>query len=434
MRRIKSATAQPILPNDSSSGIVGYFHGGDPGAAIPTTQLNADWFNGVQGELISIASELGEAESQADLTQCVRAIKNMSNNNLVINGAFNIWQRLTNTGQTTSYSATRKLITPDFGAAPGYVYTADRWVMRNTITGFGVTVSPSLSVPSVTSAKHSFQASILLENTTVGVAAPGQYACLTQHIEGMNMADLVERQSVYSFWVNSTVTGKFAVAFSNSGAGTSPNNTPDRSAVAEFNITTANVWTRVSIQLPAMPTTGNWNYKKGIGLSISHVLTAGDNFKTTGGAWTVGNYLASTGCVDFCATVGAKMAITGCKLTPGKTLGDYVQPGLNDELGLCRRYYGTSNTYDIFDNQSYSTISTTMGDTTSGLTYYRPYFFSTQMRVTPTIYAVQGGSAGFPASPGTISAITPTGFTESRICNASTAGYFYVHYFADSEL
>lgn len=75
---IDNSTAATSLPTPAAAGTPGYFTDGSPGAGTPATVVPADWFNGVQQELINVIDGAGLTPDKTVQNQVLAAIKLLS--------------------------------------------------------------------------------------------------------------------------------------------------------------------------------------------------------------------------------------------------------------------------------------------------------------------------------------------------------------------
>jgi hypothetical protein len=83
MYRIDNATAATVLPTPASVGPNpnGFFQVGVPGVT-PSTVVDGDWANAVQGEIVAVLAAAGITPSKTVRTQLVQAVKRVSGGNL----------------------------------------------------------------------------------------------------------------------------------------------------------------------------------------------------------------------------------------------------------------------------------------------------------------------------------------------------------------
>ena len=231
--------------------------------------------------------------------------------NRIINGAMVIDQRNAGAAVTTDGS-----------------YAVDRFI-------FGKSGSQTFTGQSSTTAPSGFTNSI---SVTIGTgASPGASDRLTlsQSIEGFNVADLgwgtADAQSItFSFWVRSSLTGAFGVAFRNSAT--------NRAYVASYTVSAANTWEYKTLTIPG-DTSGTWAKDNTAGIFLNFDLGCGSTFSTTSGSWQAGNFLGLTGGVKLNATSGATFYITGVQLEKGSVATPFEYRQYGTELMLCQRYY-----------------------------------------------------------------------------------------------
>jgi hypothetical protein len=240
---------------------------------------------------------------------------NDSFKNRIINGDMRIDQR--NAGAS---------VTPANEA-----YTLDRWSAYTN--GAGVyTVQQSSTAPA------GFVNSLLCTVTTVDSSVSGSdYYMLQQRIEGLNVSDLgwgtADAKTVtISFWVRSSITGTYTVKLGNSAS--------DRSYVATYTISSANVFEQKTITI-AGDTSGTWLTTNGVGIEIRFAMAIGSSFTTSSpNQWLAANVFGSTTASNnWIGTNGATFYLTGVQLEVGSVATPFERRDYGRELAMCQRYY-----------------------------------------------------------------------------------------------
>lgn len=254
-----------------------------------------------------------------------------SNKNAIINGDFNIWQRNTS-----------------FTSVGDQQYTADRWIYAKS--GAMVhDISRSTDVPTAAQAGRVFNYSLLIDCQTVDNSISAtDYCVIEQRIEGYNFLPIAQKPLTLSFWVKATKIGIHCAYIKNSGA--------DRTYVAEFTINASDTWEFKTINFPATPSAGSWNYINGIGLSIGFTLACGSNLQTTAGAWQNNGAIGSANQVNACDNSANNFRICSVQLEAGSVATDFESRSFQQELHLCYRYFQKS-----YDYGSPVGIATTIG-------------------------------------------------------------------------
>jgi hypothetical protein len=235
--------------------------------------------------------------------------------NRIINGAMVIDQR--NAGASVSVDNNNDL------------YTLDRFACGDNTDG-------AFTCQQVSTAPVGFSKSLKATvSSTDSSLAAGQFARIYQYIEGSNITDLGWGAAgastvTLSFWVQSSVTGTFSGALSNSAF--------DRSYPFTYTINSANTWEQKTVTI-AGDTSGTWLTTTGIGIRVFFSLGCGSTFSGTAGAWAGATYLAATGQVNWMETSGATFYITGVQLEKGSTATSFDYRPYGTELALCQRYY-----------------------------------------------------------------------------------------------
>ena len=183
--------------------------------------------------------------------------------------------------------------------------------------------------------------SLSLTVGTSGTASAAQQCWVEHRIEGYNIADLNFGSSsaatiTLSFWVRSSVTGTYSIAFRNNPAA--------RSYVATYVINSANTFEQKTVTI-AGDTSGTWAINSSIGLQILFDLGTGSNFYGTAGSWQSGNFYRTSGSVNWISNAGATFYITGVQLEKGATATPFENRLYGTELALCQRYYEIGSAY-----------------------------------------------------------------------------------------
>ena len=282
--------------------------------------------------------------------------------NRIINGAMVVNQR---GGTVTS--------------ASGGTYGVDRFAIYSN--GGGVlTAVQSSTVPT----GQGFVNSNLLTVTTADSSiASSDFYSYAQAIEGYNIADLQwgtasAKTITLSFWVNSSITGLFAVALINADG--------SRCYPATYTITSANTWQQITLTV-AGDTGGTWGTTNGQGILVRYDLGSGSNVNGTANTWnTAGSFVGArtSSTVNWISNSGATFYITGVQLEQGVTATSFDVRSYGTELGLCQRYYVGLLEYwfTVGADPSYPTGN------------YGGLPWSYQMRTTPSVVIASGGMTG----------------------------------------
>jgi len=244
----------------------------------------------------------------AELAALIGSQSALSNRNIIINGAAEIYQR---GAATTTHNG----------------YAVDRWQHKGsnstTSTSNQDTDAPA---PFINSIKFS-----------AGGASSGaaEVAGLCQRIEGNAMTSLgwgtsAAQPATLSFYVKSSVTGTYAVSARNNGV--------DQSYINTYTISSANTWEYKTVTFDAR-TTGTWLTTNGIGMRLWFDLGSGSNFDGTAGSWTTNNHLTVSSQADVVGTSSATWFVTGVQLEVGEQDTAFEHRSFGDELLACMRYY-----------------------------------------------------------------------------------------------
>ena len=338
--------------------------------------------------------------------------------NYIINGDMRIAQRGTS-----------------FVAIADSVYSLDRFIYQKS--GAMVhTASQDTDAPTLAEADYLFQNSLRLNLTTPDTSiAAGDYALVSQKIEGYNWTNLAQKYCTLSFWVKATLSGTYCVSFNNTGS--------DRSYIAEYVINAANTWEYKTVLVPPSPSAGSWNYVNGTGIIVRWTLAAGSTFQTTAGSWQTENYFATANQVNGVNTGATDFRITGVMLNEGLVAAPFstFDKSIEGDLDSCERYYQKSYRYSIAPgtpdsqgNYANRGIASSNNEVSIEL--------ATRMRTQPTAtaYSTTTGAANMARdnSAGVDVSATSSGFRGEKsvaFLVTQTAGNQYTwHWTADAEL
>ena len=259
-----------------------------------------------------------------DGTCTAKITNNLSNRNLVINGAMNVAQRGTSvTGSTSS----------------GYK-TCDRMKLGNSSLG-------TWTVTQESDGPDGFNKSLKTLCTTADDGS-GNYACLFYHIEGQDLQQLAfgtsnAKAMVLSFWVKSNKTGNASVELQQQ-------DNSDKQVTYSYNISSANTWEKKTISVPA-DTSGVINDDTGCGIRLGWWLNSGSAGSFTGGThrstWTAEvNADRNVTNIGIGGAVNDYLQITGIQLeidsTGSGVATDFEHRSYGSELARCQRYYWKS--------------------------------------------------------------------------------------------
>ena len=260
---------------------------------------------------------MSRARDFADLAGSADA-GGLTGRNLIINGAFPIFQR--GTSATT--------------VSGNDIFAADRF--KGWANGGGTfTVEQSTDVPN-----NEFEFSAKLTNTaTDGSVAAGDFYAYATDIEGYNVSQLAYGHSdakavTLSFWVKSSLAGTYCIALYST--------TADRSHIKEYTISSANTWEKKTITISSGDTTGSWNRTNGNGLRIYWDFGSGSTYQASADTWLASQDFSTTNQAAWIGSASATFYITGIQLEVGETATPFEHRSYADELARCQRYYSHS--------------------------------------------------------------------------------------------
>jgi len=243
--------------------------------------------------------------------------------NLIINGAMQVAQR--GTASVTGNA--------DF--------PVDRYKIQYSMDG-------AISAQQDSSAPAGFVNSTKITVTTADSSlGTSQFALFRHFIEGTNISNLAwgsasAKPITLSFWVRSSLTGKFGGSLNKSA-----NN---RSYPFSYTISATDTWEQKTVTIDG-ETSGTWLTTTGVGIRINWSLGAGTDFLAAAGSWVGAEELGATGQTNVLGTLNATWYITGVQLEVGTVATPFEHRSYGEELALCQRYYyraiadGTINTF-----------------------------------------------------------------------------------------
>lgn len=327
------------------------------------------------------------------------------NQNLVINGKLDIWQR------GTSFSA----------VPTSNTWTMDRFVLEHTpAASHSMVIQKSersagaSNVPSLAQTGLVLNNSILFTNNSAQASLSATaYSMLSYRMEGYDLAQIAHKPFGISFWVKSNRSGTYSCAIRGAGYGVA--------YIAPYTVSTINTWQRVYVPVPAPPTTGTWNYSTGVGLAIGWVLAAGASWQQTANEWTAPALLCVAGQTNLCASAGNTFSLANIELHEGLADVPTEIRHVAAELVLCYRYFeiGTSTVW------YYSSVA---GQEQRGCVQYK-----TTKRITPSVSLTSVN----PLNVASVAVGDPTSTKFDHIVISTTTGYTYdatASFVADAEL
>ena len=268
-----------------------------------------------------------------DGTCIANVTNNLSNRNLIINGASQVSQRYA--GSSTSISGT------------GVQFPVDRFIVQTN-------VGSGHSHQQVEDAPDNFYFSQKVTCGTGGSATGSNFGRYRTTLEWQNVIPQSgfgtsgAKQLVLSFYVKSSLTGTFGVAIQSYA-----NN---RNIVNTYTINSANTWERKTIVIAA-DTNNAWVATKAIHMEIGWDLGEGpDRGQDTLNTWAGGQsgYGYDSG-TKFFTQSGATWQITGIQLEVDNTNSgkatDFEHLSFHEDYLRCARYYIQMTRLPVMSNR-----------------------------------------------------------------------------------
>ena len=309
----------------------------------------------------------------------------LSNRNLIINGAMTVAQRATTTSTILGGTEYR---------------TLDRF--RTQLSGYSTaagTVSQSTEAPTGFSKSHRVN---ITTPETIAAAdlATVRYRVEAQDVQTLEYGTSNAKTTTLSFWVRSSIAGTYGISLFQ----------PDalRNLGVTYSVNTANTWEYKTITIPG-DTSGTINDDNGEGFQISWTLSTGSDYQgtdnTSWGAYSDARW-ATGHAVDLIG-VTSDFYLTGVQLEVGSVATTFEHRSLGDELARCQRYYFKS-TASIFGSRYSTSNMMMMAD------------FPVTMRTTPTVsgtYSIGSGTLSTNYTGSTRYTQYVTGVTAAALSN-----------------
>ena len=285
------------------------------------------------------ASTAAITVNNSDGTCTANITNNLSNRNVIKNGAMQIAQR--------GYS---------FSGVSATAYHLDRFQLyiQNSSAAFAVSQN--------TDSPDGFGQSLKIDVSTADTSiASNEEIKVIHKLEGFDVQRFLKGSSdakrfTLSFYVKATKTGVYCVKFYDRD-----NN---RDVSGSYTVSDTN-WNRYTIDFPA-DTTGAFDNDNASSLEIQFWLVAGSAVQggTLNTAWrSNADASSATGQVNFTDSTSNDWLLTGVQLeaTDNGKATDFEYIPYGQDLALCQRYYyrwtaGAINRY-LWQGQSYSTTS-----------------------------------------------------------------------------
>ncbi len=257
--------------------------------------------------------KVDEIESSSGGGLTAKITNNLSNRNLIINGAMQVAQRGTSS--------------TDVG-----LKTIDRWTYNENDSSGAATQSQ------VTDAPEGFGYSYKIDCTTANASpAADVYNIIFTTFEGQDLQQIKKgtsnaKQLTASFWVKGNAAATYTCELRDH------DNT--RFCSQTFNVTTS--WSRVTITFAA-DTTGAFDNDNNLSLYLFIWLGGGSNY--SGGTWssntwhTADNQRIGDNQTNFFDSTNRTFFLTGVQLEVSDYATEFEHLSYADELRRCQRYY-----------------------------------------------------------------------------------------------
>ena len=294
---------------------------------------------------------------------------NLSNRNLIINGAMQVNQRQSTAGLD------------DFNVVTGAMYTLDRW------EGVGTSSFDwdSARIKQVSDSPDEFSNSLRVDIGNTETPGAGQNGLVRTKIEAQDLQHLAYGTSsaktcTLSFWVRSNKTGTYCVQIQQRDA--------DKHLLYEYSISSSNTWEKKTITFSGNTSDAITN-DNGVGFQIAfHLACHSDDHESATTSWAAnsgGAHKATSNQVNLWDHADNVWYLTGVQLEVSDYATDFEMRSYGDELARCQRYCyspdGNDNSYQYF----VYCMAMGNGGNAKGVMY-----LPTTMRTKPTVTQTHG--------------------------------------------
>ena len=377
------------------------------------------------------ASAAAITVNNTDGTCTANITNNLSNRNLIINGAMQVAQRSTSTVAVTE------------GTNEGYS-TVDRYQFSFGSAAAGAAnVSQSTDAPTTLGFTKSHKTDVTTVNTTASGSTTIQ---LQYQIEGQDLRSSgwnhlsASSFLTLSFYFKTTKTGnsKLPITF-RTRHGT------NYYYVQNVTVTDPTNWNRYTVTIP-----GNSNLQiddavtSGMSIFFSY-YTGSDKDTSSEGSWGTTSVYSTSDSTNYFDNTSNDMFITGVQLEVGSVATDFEHRSFGQELALCQRYYETHNsltTAKTTDGSVTSQWSTITSNDSNTLVVSTGIIYKVPKRASPTVTLYNSSDTTTAArvnAQGTERTVTasyggPNALTRIYVSGASAGNYVTYNWEASAEL
>ena len=260
----------------------------------------------------------------------------LSNRNIIINGAMQVAQRAASASGSFTTAAYPTCDRWQFAA-----YNTDQLSMTitqeamNSVNGFGKYLKMSPGTAESGGAANEY--------------VNMRYIIEAQDCQQLEWGTLSAKSATLSFWVKSTVTGTACVNFTK-------NDSTSYQITRTYTINVANTWEYKTLTIPGLTASGIAN-DNGEGITIYWFFDAGSSYKssnsTSWGTLSDGGF-AYGHSANFIDSTSTNWNITGVQFEVGPVATPFEHRSFAQELQLCKRYFNMySRTHADSGNEAF---------------------------------------------------------------------------------
>jgi len=182
----------------------------------------------------------------------------------------------------------------------------------------------------------------LTNQAAIGAIPNDEDAVIVYFVEGADFIPLFRNPFTIQFAFRSSVTGTYTVVLQNS--------VQDMNYSTTFNISVADTWQKIVLNIPANPNSGTWDFNSGRGLTVNIVLASGTDFHGPTDVWdtTIGtNVGVDATQVNWLENIGDTLAFQFLKIEEGAVATPLENTSVAEDIVKQHRYYQKS--YNNFD-------------------------------------------------------------------------------------
>jgi hypothetical protein len=344
--------------------------------------------------------------------------ENYPDENYIINGNFDLWQRGTSTTDASSSS----------------FFLADRFAYIRSGAARH-TVQRSTDVPTLAQSGFQSMYSLHLDVTTAnGSPGSGDHVVVAYPLEGHDFAAIKGKVITVSFWVKATITGTYCVSLVNNGV--------DRSYATEYTVNVADTWERKSVTIPINYSGGTDNFVDGRGGLLYFVVQCGSTYQTSANTWANGNFFGTSSQVNGTSSLLNNFKMAQVKLQLGRKATGFKRRGhtIGEEVRMAQRFYEKS--YALATDPGTATTTGVTQERCSSTNHLVSVWYKATKAKVPDVTLYNPSAANTtgtwrdsgPANKTVATGVNAPGYMSVSVTSSVDTNSIFGHWTADAEI